>query len=268
MKEMTMLDLHALDLETLALALEDHSDDGSWWIDADTGAVWCWFGDGDDESELDPDRRRDARQVEALPSSVGYRDMEDFIAQVRDRRARELLERAIAGRGAFRRFKDALFEFQDLRAGWFRFRDVRLRRRAIEFLVEESLVDPTAAARELELLSDPPVSDADGVADPADVAAAVAADLRVLYGTRLVRVVMYGSQARGDAHPDSDVDLAVVLDEVVSPWDELRRMDDVLWRHTVASGLTVSAMPVSAEAWDEGRRPLLRAARSEGVPVA
>ena len=32
-----------------------------------------------------------------------------------------------------------------------------------------------------------------------------------LYGDRLTQMVIYGSQARGDAHPDSDIDVLVIL---------------------------------------------------------
>ncbi len=117
-----MLDLPAVDLGEIATALEDQSYEGGWWIDAETGEVWYWRGEEDDDPEFDPDRRDDARPIEPLPSSEGYGDMEDFIARVADRRAADLLERAIAGRGAFRRFKDTLFEFPELREGWFRFR--------------------------------------------------------------------------------------------------------------------------------------------------
>ena len=106
-----MLDLSAVELEEIATALDDHSYDGSWWIDAQTGEVWYWRGEDDDDPDFDPDRRADARLIEPLPSSVGYGDMEDFIADVPDRRAADLLVRAIAGRGAFRRFKDTLFGF-------------------------------------------------------------------------------------------------------------------------------------------------------------
>ncbi len=67
--------------------------------------------------------------------------MEDFIQLVRDPQARDLLEREIEGRGAFRRFKDTLFEFPELRDEWFALRDVRARRRAVEWLRDEDLVD-------------------------------------------------------------------------------------------------------------------------------
>jgi hypothetical protein len=267
MKEMTMLDLSTVDLGMLAMALEDHSSEGSWWIDADTGEVWYWRDHDDDDPEFDPDERDDARRIDPVPSREGYGDMEDFIALVPDRRAAELLDRAIAGRGAFRRFKDTLFEFPELRETWFRFSDVRMQRRSIEFLLDEGLVAEAVARRALAERDDPPVGDGSGAADPRVVAAAVAVDLHGLYAERLVEVVLYGSHARGDAHPDSDVDLAVILDEVASPWEELRRMDDVLWRHTLESGLTVSATPLSRAAWADSRRPLVRAARTDGVRV-
>lgn len=262
-----MLELSKVNLDDVATALDDHSFDGNWWIDAATGEVWYWGVDTEGDSDFDPDKRPNARPIEPLSSRVGYGDMEDFIARVADRRAAELLQRAIAGRGAFRRFKDTLFEFPDLRERWFRFRDTRVQRRAIEFLVDEGLVDQAAADMALVALEDPPVGEAEPSVDARNVAAAVAVDLRELFGSRLVDVVLYGSQARGDCHPDSDIDLAVILDEVVSPWEELRRMDEILWRHTLWSGVTVAATPISRRTWNEARRPLIRAARAEGVSI-
>src|SRR6266542_2946334 len=80
--------------------------------------------------------------------------------------------------------------------------------------------------------------------DPVEVATAVAGDLRALYGGRLCRVLLFGSWARGDAHPESDIDLLVVLDRVESPWEELRRMDEILWRHSYRNDTVISAVPV------------------------
>lgn len=262
-----MLDLSEVDLGMIAVALDDHSPYGSsWWIDGGTGEVWMWSGDMDPDPAWDPEERDDARCISSLDSRVGYGDLSDFVAGVRDRRAAELLDRAIAGRGAFRRFKDTLFEFPELRERWFEFHEVRMRRRAIEFLVDEGLVDGEAAARALADLVETPEPDT-AATGATKLAEAVAADLRLLYCDRLVQVVQFGVDDRGDGHPGSDLDLAVVLDEVASPWRELRRMDDVLRRHAEVSGVTISVIPVGRNAWDAANRPLVRLARTEGRPV-
>ena len=72
-------------------------------------------------------------------SREGYRDMEAFIATVRDVRLANRLERAIDGRGAFRYFKDVLLDEPRERERWFAFKDQRLRERALEWLAEEEI---------------------------------------------------------------------------------------------------------------------------------
>ena len=95
--------------------------------------------------------------------------------------------------------------------------------------------------------------------------------LRVLhsrYGEDLVSVVLFGSWARRDAHPDSDIDLLVVLDRVDSVWDELRRMEPIVWRHSHTNDAVVSVSPVGDEDFRVGRWPVLRRAQVEGRQVA
>jgi predicted nucleotidyltransferase len=49
-----------------------------------------------------------------------------------------------------------------------------------------------------------------------------------LYGERLVQMILFGSQARGDAEPGSDIDVLVVLRGEVSPCEEIARtIEDV-----------------------------------------
>jgi len=76
-------------------------------------------------------------------SGEGYRDMEAFIATVRDRRLQERLWRAISGRGAFRYFKDVLAEHPRERERWFAFSDARERERVLEWLESEG-IEPEA----------------------------------------------------------------------------------------------------------------------------
>jgi predicted nucleotidyltransferase len=44
-----------------------------------------------------------------------------------------------------------------------------------------------------------------------------------LYGERLVQMILFGSQARGDAVPGSDIDILVVLKDPVQPGEEIDR---------------------------------------------
>ena len=45
-----------------------------------------------------------------------------------------------------------------------------------------------------------------------------------IYGPRLVRVVLFGSQARDEAEPDSDIDVMLVLEGAVDPHREIQRL--------------------------------------------
>lgn len=264
-----MLDINSVDLSMLAEALEDHSDFGSWWIDPASGAIEERPSDlSGDDGEEDSPFDRGFRRIEPLSSRESYADLREFTEHVRDRRARELLERAIAGRGAFRRFKDTLGEFPQLRPAWFAFHDTRMKRRAIEWLAETGLVDDSAAERALVAAPEPQLSELGRPFDAEETARAVADDLRGIYGARLRRVVLFGSRARGDADDDSDLDLAVVLDRVGDPWAEIARMDDILWRHTLATGVVVSAMPVAERDFDAPLAPAIVRARAEGHAVA
>ncbi|MGQ0575340.1 MAG: UPF0158 family protein [Pseudonocardia sp.] len=256
-----MLDPDAVDLDELCTALDSRDDYVSWWIHPTSGEIRPIVPDVDGDEASEELFENGWRRIETGDSRGGYRDMADFVAEVPDRRAAELLDRAITGRGAFHRFKDTLFEFPDLRERWFRFRDARARRRALDWLEFEDLVSPEDAERARATHPDPPLR-----IDP--LATAVAADLAELYGDRLRQVLMFGSRARGDHTEDSDLDLVVVLADPVEPWSELRAMREVLGRHLDRSFVVVSALPTAESVWAAPTDPVLIRARAEAVRVA
>jgi len=131
-----------MDLEELAGVLEGDPVLGGGRIDLRTGEVWpqsvLEYAEevGDDNVDGEDDDERWLR-VHCEGSRAGYRDMELFIDTVEDDRIADRLARAIQGRGAFRRFKDALASWPELLDRWYGFTDDRHRGRARAWLAAE-----------------------------------------------------------------------------------------------------------------------------------
>lgn len=87
------------------------------------------------------------------------------------------------------------------------------------------------------------------------------------YGKRLRGVILYGSMARGEATPASDIDLLVLLAPPLDYFTELRRLVDVLYPIQLESEQLISAKPVSVNEFELGSLSLYRNARREGVAV-
>lgn len=84
--------------------------------------------------------------------------MADFADGIGNDQAGRRLTRAIRGRGAFRHFKDELHEeYPELVEAWHAFRDARAVERAIEWLVDRSLVDEQPARAYLAAHPVPPL---------------------------------------------------------------------------------------------------------------
>ncbi|MEI6043239.1 MAG: UPF0158 family protein [Chloroflexota bacterium] len=69
----------------------------------------------------------------------GYKDMEVFIETIVSKHLQELLQVAIRGKGAFRRFKDVLDRYPQEREQWFQFRAARLKQRVLGWLKGEGI---------------------------------------------------------------------------------------------------------------------------------
>ena len=99
------------------------------------------------------------------------------------------------------------------------------------------------------------------------VLAELRSQLDELYGSRLVRLMLYGSQARGDAMPGSDVDVLVVLTGPVNPAAEIERATPVTAALSLEHDIVISCLYVSEERYIQENSPLLLNVRREGVVV-
>ncbi|MDX2032338.1 MAG: nucleotidyltransferase domain-containing protein [Blastocatellia bacterium] len=88
-----------------------------------------------------------------------------------------------------------------------------------------------------------------------------------LYGERLQDVILFGSQARGDAQTGSDIDLLVVLDGDVRPGEEILRTGDIVSSISLKYDVVVSCLFLPAGRFAHEQGPLLRNVRREGVSV-
>ncbi len=92
------------------------------------------------------------------------------------------------------------------------------------------------------------------------------AELARLYGPRLERVILFGSRARGDAQPDSDWDIAVVLKGYDGGPTEANRLADLGHDLMLETGAALSLRPFAPEELEQ-RTPLMHEIRREGRPV-
>ena len=87
----------------------------------------------------------------------------------------------------------------------------------------------------------------------------------MLYGDRLQNVLLFGSEARGESIPDSDIDIMVILNGPVYFMLEYRRIIDALYDLILESGRIIDVTPVEKQKYEAGEFALYRNARQEGV---
>ncbi len=98
------------------------------------------LSEGDDDELAEQIEAELGARYRAVPyqgSEVGHRDMTEFLATVTDNRLRGLLDVALRGKGAFRRFKDVLQDDPDERERWFAFQKECMNRRIRRWLQSE-----------------------------------------------------------------------------------------------------------------------------------
>ena len=95
-------------------------------------------------------------------------------------------------------------------------------------------------------------------------------DVHEIYGDKLKTIILYGSYARGDFRPDSDIDIMILVD--LSD-DEIRRkghmLSDVTFNYNFNNNLEI--MPI-VKNWDHFNRwlrayPFYNNVRNEGVEL-
>ena len=104
--------------------------------------------------------------------------------------------------------------------------------------------------------------------DRDELLARVKVALRETFGDRLRGVILYGSEARGAAEPDSDIDLLVLLQSQESYWDDVGTCIDALYPLVLENdGRPIHAKPVTVEEYEAQEWGLYRNVKREGIAL-
>ena len=82
-------------------------------------------------------------------------------------------------------------------------------------------------------------------------------------------VILYGSEARGDARPDSDIDVLILLDGDRRDLKRENRLSGELYEIELSSGVLISPMIILRKQWESRpfKTPFYVNVMNEGVRI-
>ena len=91
--------------------------------------------------------------------------------------------------------------------------------------------------------------------------------LHSIFGDNLSRLILYGSRDRGDAYPDSDVDVLIVLKEFADSAAERERIAPTVSALSLEYDLVIACHVIHEPDYLNRQSPLLINIRREGVTL-
>ena len=90
-----------------------------------------------------------------------------------------------------------------------------------------------------------------------------------IYGDKLKGVYLYGSYARGDYRPGSDVDVMILLKDYRNYWNEQKKISQLASDVSLEYDVTISCIFIKEFQWKNAvdELPLLYNIHKDGVPA-
>jgi len=88
-----------------------------------------------------------------------------------------------------------------------------------------------------------------------------------MYGGKIKKVILYGSYVRGEATRDSDIDIVVLVDQSLNPFEVRESLSDLLFDILLEEGELISVIAVPEHLYDNYNSPFMLNVRKEGLIV-
>jgi uncharacterized protein len=92
-------------------------------------------------------------------------------------------------------------------------------------------------------------------------------ELDAALGERVEKVILYGSQARGDARDDSDIDVLIVLKDDFKYRTMLKKTSKIVAKLSLDNDVVISRAFASRQQYEQSRMPFLMNVRRDGIAI-
>ena len=92
-------------------------------------------------------------------------------------------------------------------------------------------------------------------------------ELKKRYGSKLRKIMLFGSYARGEYRSDSDIDIAVILDDFPHACAEIERTGDIVSALSLKFDTLISLVPIKEKDWEKKKTTLISNIERDGMAI-
>lgn len=85
------------------------------------------------------------------------------------------------------------------------------------------------------------------------------------YGEKIKQVIIYGSYVRGESTKDSDIDVLVVIDNSLNPFEVRKSLSDTIFDILLEKGELISVIPMPETIFKNYKLPFILNVKEEGI---
>ena len=93
----------------------------------------------------------------------------------------------------------------------------------------------------------------------------IKAYLTTIYGEGITKVILYGSHVRGEPTKDSDIDVLVLVDQSLNPFEVRDSLSELLYDMLLEEGDLVSVIVIPEGLFETYNSPFMMNVRKEGL---